>query len=110
MKIYLENIYGIKDGTRVWYREHLGTFSFASDKNLATEVPSGRVEDILKHKDWYLKQFNAESMGAEGKKDMAKLADGGLIVEVRAFCRNGILYQSEYGVGFADVGYYEIIQ
>jgi hypothetical protein len=65
-KIAITNLYGIKDGDKAYYRK-LGRhgFDFQWPKKLGSELTDEEVDDILKHKEYYLKQFGAEEMIVE---------------------------------------------
>lgn len=63
MKVYIYNLYGIKDGKRAYYRKSgIFGFDFANSIEFASELTEEEANEILKHKDWYCKQFNAEGM------------------------------------------------
>lgn len=65
MKVFIQNLYGIKDGRKAYYRKSDDGFDFASDPKFATELTQAEVNTILKHGEWYKNQFNAETIGAE---------------------------------------------
>lgn len=39
-----------------------GCFDFVRDKNYASDLSNEEAEDIMKDKDWYLKNYGAEFM------------------------------------------------
>lgn len=62
MYIKLENLYGIK-GLNAWYRKQGdGCFDFVNAKDHASYLTEEECEQTMKHKEWYLKQYNAERM------------------------------------------------
>lgn len=63
MKVYIYNLYGIKDGKRAYYRKNGDyCFDFVNSIEFASELTEEEVNEIMEHKDWYCKQFNAEGM------------------------------------------------
>lgn len=65
MKVYLKNLYGIKDGDKAYYRGQGGCFDFCCNKENASDLTKEEALHILEHADWYKKQFNASDMGIE---------------------------------------------
>lgn len=66
MKIYIKNLYGIKDGRKSYFkREGTFCFSFTVKKELASDLTFREVADIFSQKDAYLKLYNADLMGME---------------------------------------------
>lgn len=62
MKIAIVNLYGIKDGDKSYLRKLGDCFDFVNDKKFGTELTEDEAADVLKHKDFYLKMYNAEKM------------------------------------------------
>ena len=61
MKIKMINLYGIDDVA--WYQK-VGKYCFqmVAFEDQASELTLEEAEDILKDKDWYCMQYNAEDM------------------------------------------------
>lgn len=66
MKIYIKNLYGLKDGRKAYYRKQ-GTycFDFAWSKDYASDLSDQEVKNVLEHGDWYMQQYNADEIGVE---------------------------------------------
>lgn len=65
MKIYIQNLYGINDGKKAYYRKSGDCFDFVNSITYATSLTKDEADKIMLHKDYYLKQFNADTMGIE---------------------------------------------
>ena len=65
MKIAIENLYGVKDGRRAYYRKLGLCYDFVNDKAFSSELTESEALNVLKHKDAYLKQYGAERMVIE---------------------------------------------
>lgn len=65
MKIAIVNLYGLKDGNKAYYRKLGCCFDFVSDKAYASNLTEEEAVDVLNHKDFYLKMYNAEKMVIE---------------------------------------------
>lgn len=65
MKVFIQNLYGIKDGRKAYYRKSGDGFDFVSDPKFATDLTQAEVNTILKHSDWYKNQFNADTIDIE---------------------------------------------
>ena len=64
--IYIENLYGINNGHRSYYRKSGdGCFSFTNSKEYASNLTEQEVDEIMKHADWYKNQYAASRMGTE---------------------------------------------
>lgn len=65
MKVYIQNLYGIKDGRKAYYRKDGDCFDFVNSPVYATNLTREEAEHILSFADFYKKQFNADTMGIE---------------------------------------------
>ena len=66
MKVYIQNLYGIKDEGKAYFRKQgLGCFDFVNSTKYATDLTQEEVDRILSHADFYKKQYNADTMGIE---------------------------------------------
>ena len=60
MKIVMIGLYGI-EGTRAYFcKVDDYCFDFTSDKKIASDLTEDEVKSVMRNKDWYLKQYNAE--------------------------------------------------
>lgn len=64
MKIKMINLYWLSDEYSDAWLQKVGDnrFRLTWNKNMASELTPGEAEDVLKNKDWYCKQYNAEDM------------------------------------------------
>lgn len=66
--IYIENLYGINNGNRGYYRKSGDAcFDFTNSKECASNLTEKEVEEIMKHADWYKNQYAASRIGIELK-------------------------------------------
>ena len=66
MKVYIKNLYGIKDGKKAYYRKQgIGCFDFVNDKKNASELAQEEANKVVEHLEWYKKMYNADEMGIE---------------------------------------------
>lgn len=66
MKVYLNNLYGINDGVKAYYRKQgIYCFDFVNDKKDASELTKEDTEKILAYSEFYKKQYNANEIGVE---------------------------------------------
>lgn len=65
MKVYLKNLYGIKNDRKAYYRGQGDCFDFCCKKENARDLTKEEALHILDYADWYKKQFNASDMGIE---------------------------------------------
>lgn len=66
MKVYLKNLYGIKNGSKSYYRKQgKYCFDFCCKKEDASDLTKEEALRILDYADWYKKQYNASVMGIE---------------------------------------------
>lgn len=64
--IYIENLYGINDGRKAYYRRRgIGCFDFVNSKEYASAFTKEEVYKIMAHADWYKNQYKADTMGIE---------------------------------------------
>lgn len=64
--IYIENLYGINDGRRAYYRRGgEGFFDFVNSKEYASDLTKEEAAEIMSYADWYKKQYEANAMGIE---------------------------------------------
>ena len=64
--IYIENLYGINDGRKAYYRKQgIGCFDFVNSKEYASALTKEETEEIMSHADWYKNQYKASAMGIE---------------------------------------------
>lgn len=67
MKIAINNLYGIKDGHKAYYRKQgIYCFDFVNNIEYASELTQDEVDRIMKSADWYCKQYNASDMEVIG--------------------------------------------
>ena len=60
MIIKMVGLYGFDD-TKAYFREiGDGCFDFVNNKKHASDLSREKVEEVMKYKDWYLNQYNAE--------------------------------------------------
>lgn len=66
MKVYIKNLYGIKEGRKSYFKRW-GTYcyQFVLKKELASDLTSEEIADLMRQKEAYLKLYNADSMGIE---------------------------------------------
>ena len=62
MYIAITNLYGIKDGSKSYFRKLGDCFDFVWKKEFATPLSLEECKNILKDYQWYCKQYNAETM------------------------------------------------
>ena len=85
VKVFLKNLYGINNGSKAYFRKQGdGCFDFVWEKQFASELTADEVENIMSHKDWYMKQHNANEMLAEANEAITwikwfQYGDSGLI-------------------------------
>lgn len=65
MKVYIKNLYGIKDGRKAYYRKLGDCFDFVNSIEFASDLTNGEVEKIMIHGEWYKDQFKASDIGVE---------------------------------------------
>lgn len=64
--IYIENLYGIDDGRKAYYRKQgTGCFDFANSKEYASDLSKEEADEIMRYANWYKKQYGANAMGIE---------------------------------------------
>lgn len=64
--IYIENLYGINDGRRAYYRRcGVGCFDFVNAKEYASDLTKEEATEIMSYADWYKNQYEASAMGIE---------------------------------------------
>ena len=64
--IYIENLYGINDGRKAYYRKQgVGCFDFVNSKEYASALTKEETEEIMSYADWYKNQYKASAMGIE---------------------------------------------
>ena len=64
--IYIENLYGINDGRKAYYRKQgIGCFDFVNSKEYASALTEEETEEIMSYADWYKNQYKASAMGIE---------------------------------------------
>ena len=62
MIIKMEGLYHL-EGQEAYFRKiGDGCFDFASKIDYASHLTEQEVESIMKHRDWYLDQYNAERL------------------------------------------------
>ena len=68
MKVYIQNLYGIKDGRKSYYRKQgIGCFDFVNSKDFASDLTKEETENILNYSEWYMKQYNADKISVENE-------------------------------------------
>ena len=65
MKVFIENLYGINDGKKAYYRKLGLCFDFVNSAQYASDLTESEVEKIMQHAEWYKAQYNASGMGIE---------------------------------------------
>lgn len=66
MYIAINNLYGIKDGRKAYFRKQgVGCFDFVNSKEYATDLTEDECRRIKKSEIWYCLQFNASHMTVE---------------------------------------------
>lgn len=66
MKVVIENLYHINDGTKAYYRKQgFSCFDFTFDKTLASDLTESEVNMIMPFADKYMKQYGASKMYVE---------------------------------------------
>lgn len=66
MKVYIKNLYGIKDDRKAYYRKSGDCcFEFVNLKKFASDLKAGEVAEILAHYDYYTKMYGADTIGTE---------------------------------------------
>ena len=64
--IYIENLYGINDGRKAYYRKQgIGCFDFVNSKEYASALTKEETEEIMSYADWYKNQYKDSAMGIE---------------------------------------------
>lgn len=64
--IYIENLYGINDGQKAYYRKQgASCFDFVNSKEYASDLTEEEAEEIMFYADWYKNQYKASAMGIE---------------------------------------------
>ena len=64
--IYIENLYGINDGRKAYYRKQgVYCFDFVNSKEYASDLTKEEAEAIMSYADWYKNQYKASVMGIE---------------------------------------------
>ena len=61
MFVRMLGLYGGKDD-EAWYRKLGDCFDFVSNKEFATDISEDECKNVIAHKDFYLKQFDASKM------------------------------------------------
>lgn len=67
MKVFIKNLYGIKNEKKAYYRKQGLCFDFSWDKTLATDLTKEEADKIIAHGDWYKNQYNASEIGIENE-------------------------------------------
>ena len=62
MYIKIVGLYGMENQKGYFGNVGDGCFDFVRDKKYASDLSNEEVEDIMKDKDWYLKNYGAEFM------------------------------------------------
>ena len=66
MKVYIQNLYGIKDGRKSYYRKQgINCFDFVNSKDFASDLTKEETEKILNYAEWYMIQYNADTISVE---------------------------------------------
>ena len=66
MTIVIHNLYGIKDGSKAYFRKQGEyCFDFVNAKKYASRLTKKECEKIMKGADWYCNMFNASHMTVE---------------------------------------------
>lgn len=66
MYIVINNLYGINDGSKSYYRKQgAGCFDFVNRKQFASDLTAQECEEIKKYEEWYCKQYKASHMTIE---------------------------------------------
>lgn len=61
MIIKMTGLYGLEYAS-AYYRKNGDCFDFVRHLQYASELTKEEVETVLKHKEWYLKQFSAKDL------------------------------------------------
>lgn len=64
-KIAIVNLYGMKDGSKSYYRKNGDCFDFTWKKELASDLSIEECKDILKNYQWYCDIYHASNMIVE---------------------------------------------
>ena len=68
MIIKIIGLYGL-DNTKAYFRKSGdGCFDFVNNKKYASNLSSEEAEEVMKHKDWYLNNYEADIMLIIDKK------------------------------------------
>lgn len=66
MKVYIQNLYGMNDGNKAYYRKQgVHCFDFVNDKKYASNLSEDETKEILRYKSYYTKMYGALKMGIE---------------------------------------------
>ena len=65
-KVAIVNLYGIKDGSKSYFRKSGDCFDFVWKREYASDLTIEECKTILKDYKWYLEQYNASDMVVEG--------------------------------------------
>ncbi len=65
MNVFIQNLYGINDGRKAYYRKLGLCFDFVGSKKYASDLTQEEVNKIMNHAQWYKKQYNASEIGVE---------------------------------------------
>lgn len=60
MYIKMIGLYGMENQKAYFRKVGDGCFEFCSNKKYASVLSKEEAKQVLEHKDWYLKQYNAE--------------------------------------------------
>ena len=64
--IYLENLYGINNSRKAYYRKQgSGCFDFVNSKDFASALTDEEAKEIMSYADWYKNQYMASAIGTE---------------------------------------------
>lgn len=66
MKVYLQDLYGINDGSKAYYRKQgLYCFDFVNSKKYASDLSEDEAKEILRYESYYTKMYGASKMEIE---------------------------------------------
>lgn len=66
MKLYIKNLYGIKNDRKAYYRK-VGDycFEFVSKKEGASDLTAEEIVKVMEHSDFYTRMYGANIIGTE---------------------------------------------
>lgn len=66
MKIYIKNLYGIDDEKKAYFRKQGAyCFDFVWNEKDASDLTKEEAQEIMKHKEYYKKIYNASDIDLE---------------------------------------------